>query len=105
MRSAVDVSDLSDTPVLIDRFLSEAVEVDVDVVADYQPHHASASRQVHCSAGEPRAIVCGVMEHIEEAGVHSGDSTCTIPPYSLPPAIIDRINTEYIGLFGSTSGG
>jgi carbamoyl-phosphate synthase large subunit len=53
--------------VLIDRFLEDAVEVDVDAIAD----------------GE-RVIVAGVMEHIEEAGVHSGDSACAIPPYSLP---------------------
>ena len=56
-------------PVLIDRFLEDAIEVDVDAIAD----------------GE-QVIVAGIMEHIEEAGVHSGDSACAIPPYSLPPA-------------------
>ncbi|MEC7352864.1 MAG: carbamoyl-phosphate synthase large subunit, partial [Planctomycetota bacterium] len=60
MSEAVDASELADAPVLIDRFLSEAIEIDVDVVADYGLE------------GESRAIVCGVMEHIEEAGIHSG---------------------------------
>ena len=61
-------------PVLIDRFLEDAIEVDVDAISD----------------GE-RTIVAGIMEHIEEAGVHSGDSACAIPPYSLPLPIIDEI--------------
>ena len=54
-------------PVLIDRFLEDATEVDVDAISD--GHHV--------------VIVTGIMEHIEEAGVHSGDSACAIPPYSL----------------------
>ncbi len=61
-------------PVLIDRFLEDATEVDVDAIAD-----------------EEQVIVAGVMEHIEEAGVHSGDSTCVIPPYSLKPAVVEEI--------------
>ena len=61
-------------PVLIDRFLEDATEVDVDAIAD----------------GE-RVIVAGVMEHIEEAGVHSGDSACAIPPYSLPGPVVTEI--------------
>jgi carbamoyl-phosphate synthase large subunit len=61
-------------PVLIDRFLEDAIEVDVDAIAD----------------GE-RVIVAGVMEHIEEAGVHSGDSACAIPPYSLPGPVVAEI--------------
>ncbi len=61
-------------PVLIDRFLEDATEVDVNAVAD----------------GE-RVIVAGVMEHIEEAGVHSGDSACAIPPYSLPGPVVSEI--------------
>ncbi|MDI1253347.1 carbamoyl-phosphate synthase large subunit [Thermomonas sp.] len=65
MREAVKVS--HDSPVLLDRFLDNAVEVDVDVIAD--------------STGN--VLVGGVMEHIEEAGVHSGDSSCSLPPYSL----------------------
>ena len=65
VRDAVKVS--NDSPVLLDRFLDNAVEVDVDVIAD----HTGA------------VLVGGVMEHIEEAGVHSGDSSCSLPPYSL----------------------
>ncbi|MEN6407799.1 MAG: carbamoyl-phosphate synthase large subunit [Thermoguttaceae bacterium] len=61
-------------PVLIDRFLEDATEVDVDAIAD--------GKQV---------IVAGIMEHIEEAGVHSGDSACAIPPYSLAKAVVDEI--------------
>ncbi|MBY0312426.1 MAG: carbamoyl-phosphate synthase large subunit [Phycisphaerales bacterium] len=81
MTTCLAASDLSDAPVLIDRFLSDAVEVDVDVVADF-------------GSGN-QAIIAGVMEHIEEAGIHSGDSSCTIPPYSLPKAMVKRI--EEIG--------
>ncbi len=65
VRDAVKVS--NDSPVLLDRFLDNAVEVDVDIIAD----HTGA------------VLVGGVMEHIEEAGVHSGDSSCSLPPYSL----------------------
>ncbi len=61
-------------PVLIDNFLEEAVEIDVDAVSD--------GRDV---------VVAGVMEHIEEAGVHSGDSACAIPPYSLDEAMVEEI--------------
>ncbi len=61
-------------PVLIDRFLEDATEVDVDAVSD----------------GED-VVVMGVMEHIEEAGVHSGDSACAIPPYSLPGPVVQEI--------------
>ncbi|HWA97077.1 MAG TPA: carbamoyl-phosphate synthase large subunit [Pirellulales bacterium] len=68
-------------PVLIDRFLEDAVEVDVDAVAD----------------GED-CIVAGIMEHIEEAGVHSGDSACALPPYSLPPAVISEIREATVKL-------
>ena len=63
-------------PVLIDRFLEDAVEVDVDAIAD----------------GET-VVVAGVMEHIEEAGVHSGDSACVIPPYSLPGPVVAEIRS------------
>ena len=63
-----------DHPVLIDKFLEEAVEIDVDAVSD--------GRDV---------VVAGVMEHIEEAGVHSGDSACAIPPFSLGEAMVDEI--------------
>ena len=61
-------------PVLIDRFLEDATEVDVDAICDGQ-----------------RVVVAGIMEHIEEAGVHSGDSACSIPPYSLPGSVIQEI--------------
>ncbi len=76
MKSAVDVSDLANKPVLIDQFLADAAEVDVDLVSD-------------SADGETR--ICGVMEHIEEAGVHSGDSACAVPPNTLPSAVVDRI--------------
>ncbi len=90
MKSAVNVSDLADAPVLIDRFLAEAIEVDVDVVADYGA--TPPVPQADAAAGvAATALVCGVMEHIEEAGVHSGDSACAIPPHSLPQAVIDRL--------------
>ena len=65
-------------PVLIDSYLSDAIEIDADAVAD-------ANGNVH---------VAGVMEHIEEAGIHSGDSACSLPPYSLPKAIIDEIRWQ-----------
>jgi carbamoyl-phosphate synthase large subunit len=61
-------------PVLIDRFLEDAIEVDVDAISDGQ-----------------RVIVAGIMEHIEEAGVHSGDSACAIPPYSLAGPILQEV--------------
>jgi carbamoyl-phosphate synthase large subunit len=72
MRFAVRAS--AEHPVLIDRFLADAIEVDVDAICD----------------GE-RVVIGGVMEHIEEAGVHSGDSACSLPPYSLPPERIAEI--------------
>jgi carbamoyl-phosphate synthase large subunit len=62
-------------PVLIDRFLEDAIEVDVDAISD----------------AEQNVVVCGIMEHIEEAGVHSGDSACAIPSYSLPQPVIQEI--------------
>ncbi len=80
MTKAVGASDLANAPVLIDEFLGEAIEVDVDVIADYQNGQSDSS-----------AVVCGVMEHIEEAGIHSGDSACTIPPYSLPSHVVHQI--------------
>ena len=94
MRNAVDVSDLADAPVLVDKFLSEAIEVDVDVVADVGEAEPALARPNQPATGERQTLVCGVMEHIEEAGVHSGDSTCTIPPYSLRPAVVNRIKSD-----------
>ena len=72
LRSAVSVS--PEHPVLIDRFLADAIEVDVDAICD----------------GET-VVIGGIMEHIEEAGVHSGDSACSLPPYSLPAYLLDEI--------------
>ncbi|MBT2745324.1 MULTISPECIES: carbamoyl-phosphate synthase large subunit [unclassified Lysobacter] len=80
IRDAVKVS--NDSPVLLDRFLDNAVEVDVDVIADR----------------EGRVLIGGVMEHIEEAGVHSGDSSCSLPPYSLSPETQERLRTQVIAL-------
>src|SRR5512146_2532754 len=76
IREAVQVS--NDSPVLLDRFLDNAVEVDVDVVAD--------------ALGN--VLIGGIMEHIEEAGVHSGDSSCSLPPYSLPTAVQDALRVQ-----------
>jgi carbamoyl-phosphate synthase large subunit len=75
MDAAVSVS--NESPVLLDRFLDLAVEVDVDAVAD----------------GE-QVIVGGVMEHVEQAGVHSGDSGCSLPPYSLKPEVIEELGEQ-----------
>ena len=82
MTEAVEAS--PDRPVLIDRFLEDAIEVDVDCVADFGPSRGPG-------AGGGTAVIGGVMEHIEEAGVHSGDSACALPPHSLPAAVIDEI--------------
>jgi carbamoyl-phosphate synthase large subunit len=65
-------------PLLVDQFLADAVELDVDVVAD----------------ATGAVVVGGVMEHIEEAGIHSGDSACSLPPYSLPAAVIDEVKRQ-----------
>jgi carbamoyl-phosphate synthase large subunit len=91
MTTAVNVSDLANAPVLIDSFLSDATEVDVDVVADFEPSEGTRARMIAHDSDAPQAIICGVMEHIEEAGIHSGDSTCIVPPFSLPPAIVEEI--------------
>ena len=94
MQTAVDVSELADAPVLIDCFLSEAIEIDVDVVADFAPHEATSSQQVALSGDEPQAIICGIMEHIEQAGIHSGDSSCVLPPFSLTKPIMKEIRRQ-----------
>ena len=75
MREAVLAS--GDSPVLVDHYLNDAIEVDVDCICD----------------GE-RVYVAGVMEHIEEAGIHSGDSACSLPPYTLSPATVTEIKAE-----------
>jgi carbamoyl-phosphate synthase large subunit len=75
MREAVKVS--NDSPVLLDRFLNDACEVDVDALSD----------------GD-EVIIGGVMEHIEQAGVHSGDSACSLPPYSLTKEVTDELRRQ-----------
>ncbi len=88
MTTALKTSGLDDAPVLIDKFLDGATEIDVDVVADFSPLSGpDGARGV--DAG--RAIVCGLMEQIEQAGIHSGDSACTLPPATLAPGVRDRI--------------
>ncbi len=75
MRTAVSVS--NDSPVLLDRFLNDAIEVDVDAICDGK-----------------KVVIGGIMEHIEEAGVHSGDSACSLPPFSLSKKIQDRLRAQ-----------
>ncbi len=91
MAKAIGASDLAGQPILVDKFLHGATECDIDVIADYGGWIDTADPSA--IAHPPSAIVCGVLEHIEEAGIHSGDSACTIPPYSLKPAIIERLKT------------
>lgn len=79
MREAVSVS--HDHPVLLDRFLNCAIELDVDALAD----------------GE-RVVIGGIMEHIEEAGVHSGDSACCLPPHSISDEIIEQVKSQTVAL-------
>jgi carbamoyl-phosphate synthase large subunit len=83
MANAVEASTIADAPILVDKFLDAATECDVDCLADYD---ADGSR------GE--AIVIGVMEHIEEAGIHSGDSACALPPYSLSKEIVAKLKEQ-----------
>ena len=75
IREAVRVS--GDNPVLVDHYLNDAIEVDVDCIADGHT-----------------VYVAGVMEHIEEAGIHSGDSACSLPPYSLSPATVTELKGQ-----------
>jgi len=86
---------VDDAPVLIDKFLDAATEVDVDVVADFIPGKADTDGIDPTEGGQRRALIAGVMEHIEQAGIHSGDSACTLPPWSLPQGVTTRI--EEIG--------
>ena len=89
MARAVDASTVGrDHPILVDKFLAGATEVDVDCIADFGPRPGGAAEP------KPRAVVCGVMEHIEEAGIHSGDSACAIPPHSLDENIIEEIKRQ-----------
>ena len=73
-------------PILIEKFLLDAVEIDVDAISDY----GYPGRD----PGEGRCDICGIMEHIEEAGIHSGDSCCVLPPYSLSPELVDEIKYQ-----------
>ncbi|MEP7210939.1 MAG: carbamoyl-phosphate synthase large subunit, partial [Alphaproteobacteria bacterium] len=75
VREAVQVS--GDTPLLVDRYLSDAIEVDVDALSDGTITH-----------------IAGVMEHIEEAGIHSGDSACSIPPYTLSDEVVAELGKQ-----------
>ncbi|MEQ1806356.1 MAG: carbamoyl-phosphate synthase large subunit, partial [Burkholderiaceae bacterium] len=79
MREAVRVSEKS--PVLLDRFLDEAIEVDVDCISDGVD-----------------VIIGGIMEHVEQAGIHSGDSACSLPPYSLSKALQDEMRRQTIAM-------
>ena len=77
MREAVKVS--NDSPVLLDRFLNDAIEVDVDAICDGK-----------------RVLIGGIMEHIEQAGVHSGDSACSLPPYSLSAELQQQLRQQTV---------
>ena len=79
MREAVKVSEKS--PVLLDRFLDDAIEVDVDCIGDG-------------SDREDGVMIGGIMEHVEQAGIHSGDSACSLPPYSLSKALQDEMRRQ-----------
>jgi carbamoyl-phosphate synthase large subunit len=85
MREAVKVS--NDSPVLLDRFLNDAIECDVDCIRD----------------PEGKTFIGGVMEHIEQAGVHSGDSACSLPPYSLSSATVDELKRQTAAMAGALS--
>ncbi len=79
MKHAVEAS--PEHPILIDKFLEDAIEVDVDALADGTD-----------------VVMGGIMQHIEEAGIHSGDSACALPPFSLKPAIIDEVRRQTVAL-------
>ena len=83
MREAVKVS--HDSPVLLDRFLNDAIECDVDCLRD----------------PEGKTFIGGVMEHIEQAGVHSGDSACSLPPYSLSKETVDELKRQSSAMAGA----
>ncbi|MDP0559943.1 MAG: carbamoyl-phosphate synthase large subunit, partial [Candidatus Thioglobus sp.] len=75
MKTAVQVS--NDSPVLLDSFLDHAIEVDIDVISDGKD-----------------IVIGGIMEHIEQAGIHSGDSACSLPPHSLPGDVLDEMRRQ-----------
>jgi len=80
MTEAVQVS--GDSPVLLDGFLQDAIEVDVDAIGD----------------SDGNVYIAGIMQHIEEAGIHSGDSACSLPPYSLSEEIIEELKNQAVAL-------
>ena len=120
MAHAVEASTIVDAPILVDKFLDSAIEVDVDCLADFDPKPeaegvadapgfsprddevrkepgaspAASASGLKLRMSIPRAVVIGVMEHIEEAGIHSGDSACSLPPYSLSQEIIERLKAQ-----------
>jgi carbamoyl-phosphate synthase large subunit len=75
MTEAVEAS--NERPVLVDKYLERATEVDVDIISDGETY-----------------VVAGIMQHIEEAGIHSGDSACVLPPYDLSPAVVDEMRRQ-----------
>jgi len=77
VKRALAAREGEDNPILIDRFLNDAVEVDVDALSDGR-----------------ETIIGAIMEHIEEAGIHSGDSACALPPYSLKPSVVETISRQ-----------
>ena len=83
MREAVKVS--NDSPVLLDRFLNDAIEIDVDALVD----NSDSGKTV---------VIGGIMEHVEQAGVHSGDSACTLPPFSLSPQLQDELRRQTVAM-------
>src|SRR5262249_58124793 len=85
MQWALEVS--PGKPILIDQFLEGAVEVDVDCLSD-----------------GTRTVVAGVMQHIEEAGIHSGDSACVLPPHSPPAAVVETIKEQTRALAAGLNG-
>ncbi|MFQ5462475.1 MAG: carbamoyl-phosphate synthase large subunit [Phycisphaerae bacterium] len=104
LNEAFDATDrteaAADNPILIDKFLSEAIEVDVDAVADFGLYCDDApgdpedvAKQSPHDPCNPRGtcMVAGILEHIEEAGIHSGDSTCVTPPFSLGRMVIEEL--------------
>ena len=120
--AAAGLTGIADSPILVDKFLDNATEVDVDCVADYAQsrdregapgdvaeENAPTSTGVGENAaasgdekppslphgrGSARSVICGVMEHIEEAGIHSGDSACVLPPYSLSDEVIAELKQQ-----------
>ncbi len=103
IQTAIKASDLEGAPVLIDKFLDGAIELDVDVVADFvtevtksTSHEVTKGSSLRDSVTPPLrdssvALIAGVMQQIEQAGIHSGDSACTLPPASLPKDMVEHI--------------